>query len=41
MNDNKPTPTHIRLRLFAAGLAVAAGATAILIAALNIKGVLG
>ncbi len=41
MTDNQPTPTHIWLRLLAAVLALAAGATAILIAVLYLKGVLG
>ncbi len=41
MTDNQPTPGQIRLRLLAAALAITAGATAILIAALYLKGVLG
>ena len=41
MTDNQPTPTQIRLRLLAAVLAIAAGATAILIAVLYLNGVLG
>ena len=41
MTDNQPTPAQIRLRLLAAALAITAGATAILIAALYLKGVLG
>ena len=37
MSDNQPKPIQIRLRLLAAVLALAAGATAILIAALYLK----
>jgi hypothetical protein len=38
---NKHTPTQIRVRLLAAALAIVSGATAIVIALLELKGVLG
>jgi hypothetical protein len=41
MNNQPPTRTQIRLRLFAAVIALAAGATAVVIAVLELKGVLG
>jgi hypothetical protein len=40
MNKHQPTPTQIRLRLLTAALAIAAGVTAILIAVLELKGIL-
>ena len=41
MNDNHPTRTQIRLRLFAAVLALAAGVGAVIIAVVEVKGILG
>jgi hypothetical protein len=41
MNNRQLTPTGIRLRLFAAVIALAAGATAVVIAILELKAVLG
>jgi hypothetical protein len=40
MNKHQPTPTQIRVRLLAAMLAIAAGVTAVLIAILELKGIL-
>ena len=40
MNKHEPPPTQIRLRLLAAVLAIAAGITAVLIAVLELKGIL-
>jgi hypothetical protein len=41
MNPSNPTPSQIRARLLAAVIAVAAGATAIVITVLELKGILG
>jgi hypothetical protein len=40
MNKHEPTPTQIRLRLLAAALVIAAGTTAVLIAVIDLKGIL-
>jgi len=41
MNDKRLAPTQIWLRLFAAILALAAGVTAVVIAVVEVKGILG
>jgi len=41
MNDNQLTPTQIWLRLFAAVLALAAGVSAVVIAVVEVKGIVG
>jgi hypothetical protein len=41
MNNNHLTPTQIWLRLFAAIVALAAGVSAVVIAVVEVKGILG
>jgi hypothetical protein len=41
MTNNQLTPTQIRLRLFVAVIALAAGVSAVVIAVVEVKGILG
>jgi hypothetical protein len=41
MNNTQLTPTQIRVRLFVAVLALAAGVAALVVAVVEVKGILG
>ena len=41
MNDQQPNPRGVWLRLLAAAIALAAGATALVVAIMLVRGVLG